>query len=226
MAVLAGALVGDLDPERKKALGGSLARLGVHTDLEVGETDLSHASGAGDLEAALRLLRGANQGSRELALQAALEAAVARGTLGLVQNRVLRLIVEALGLGLPYLRAVFRERTGHDLPDPWDPGDPEAWKRRSTAPPSPWDDARTEAPPPRPAQFPANQRIERIKALALLGLDEGASLDEVKRAFHRVSKVHHPDSFAGLGDDAMADAATSFRRIREAYEFLTREGVR
>ncbi|ORY10232.1 hypothetical protein BCR34DRAFT_588709 [Clohesyomyces aquaticus] len=51
---------------------------------------------------------------------------------------------------------------------------------------------------------------------ANLGLQQTATLSELKRAHHSLAKKHHPDK-QGLG--ACADAH-EFRKIREAFEFL------
>jgi len=209
----------------------ALERLGLQDFMRNHQAEFGLDPGVEDLSAALGLLRRANQGVKELAVWTTLDVALAYGTLGLVQNRLSRLVAESLGLGPSFLQQAFLERTGQDLPDPWDPSDPEHWRRREEGPLSPWNDVWIEEPPapqpkfhsPKPPKAaPDDPRIARIKALALLGLDEDASTKDVKRAFHRISKVHHPDSFAGLGDEAMADAAGSFRRIRDAFEFLMR----
>lgn len=51
----------------------------------------------------------------------------------------------------------------------------------------------------------------RARALALLGLEAGASAAAIKRAYRRLAKAHHPD----LGGDAEA-----FRRLDAAYRSL------
>jgi hypothetical protein len=51
----------------------------------------------------------------------------------------------------------------------------------------------------------------RSQALALLGLEPGASPAAIKRAYRRLAKAHHPD----LGGDAEA-----FRRLDDAYRSL------
>jgi DnaJ like chaperone protein len=65
-------------------------------------------------------------------------------------------------------------------------------------------------------------RIARIKALALLGLDEGATEEAIRQAFRRVSKIHHPDHFQTLGEEATLEATRTFLRIKEAHDFLLR----
>lgn len=57
------------------------------------------------------------------------------------------------------------------------------------------------------------QAIE--EAAQVLGLGDRATQAEIKRAFHRLSKLHHPDTGHGLSDEQIY-------RITEAYEVLSR----
>lgn len=176
------------------------------------------------LARALRLLSAGSGTLRRFTLACALEAALASGTLTLAQHLVLRTVAEGLGLRVTALAVRFRDRTGAELPPLWDPGDPADWAGRDQGGPGPhgvWDDAQPE-PRPGPRSFPAEEegRIARIKALALLGLEEGASPEDIRRAFHRISKVHHPDHYLSLGVEAGRDATETFRRIKAAHDFL------
>jgi DnaJ like chaperone protein len=54
----------------------------------------------------------------------------------------------------------------------------------------------------------------------VLGLEHGASIEEVKRAYRRLAQVHHPDKFAALGKEAVAAATSTFQRIQDAYQYL------
>ncbi|KAJ1454491.1 DnaJ domain-containing protein, partial [Pelagophyceae sp. CCMP2097] len=49
-------------------------------------------------------------------------------------------------------------------------------------------------------------------ALAVLGLEAGASQEAIKKAYRRLAALHHPDK----GGDA-----DEFVKISNAYEFLT-----
>src|SRR4051795_12308737 len=50
----------------------------------------------------------------------------------------------------------------------------------------------------------------------LLGLERGASLNDIKRAYKRLARRYHPD--INPGDQT---AAVQFRQIAEAYETLS-----
>ena len=52
----------------------------------------------------------------------------------------------------------------------------------------------------------------------VLGLEEGAPLDAIKRAYRRLSLKYHPDKNVG---DANAQAAKHFATIAEAHDILT-----
>lgn len=54
-------------------------------------------------------------------------------------------------------------------------------------------------------------RDPRAAALAVLGLEPGASLEAIKQAFRQLVKQHHPD---------MGGSADEFRRVSEAYQQL------
>src|SRR5256885_66884 len=60
----------------------------------------------------------------------------------------------------------------------------------------------------------------RARALAILGLSEGASADDMRSAYRRLAKVRHPDRFAQLGPSAVAAATESFKVLQGAYELL------
>ena len=71
----------------------------------------------------------------------------------------------------------------------------------------------------RPAsEAPSGARIQHIKDLATLGLDEGAVMSQVEEAFRRLVKLHHPDRFVRSGAQAIAEATRAFGLLRKAYE--------
>jgi preprotein translocase subunit Sec63 len=61
-----------------------------------------------------------------------------------------------------------------------------------------------------------NRYLEMANYYADLGLTPSATHEEVKAAFYRLAKQHHPDK---QGPDGGGDAS-EFRKVRKAYEKL------
>ncbi len=57
-------------------------------------------------------------------------------------------------------------------------------------------------------------------ASKVLGVAEGASQDEVKKAYRRLVKLHHPDVFANESEAQQEIAEKRFIEIQKAYEIL------
>ncbi|MGI6105617.1 MAG: J domain-containing protein [Raoultibacter sp.] len=61
--------------------------------------------------------------------------------------------------------------------------------------------------------------MNRIEALRILGLDEDASIEDVKTAYKEMAQILHPDRFASK--KKLQDRATEqFKILQEAYDFL------
>ncbi len=60
---------------------------------------------------------------------------------------------------------------------------------------------------------------------AILGLQEGASIEEIKKAYHELCRANHPDRIrgAGLGQDIIEFANQNMIRINAAYAQLTKD---
>jgi DnaJ-class molecular chaperone len=57
----------------------------------------------------------------------------------------------------------------------------------------------------------------------VLGLDPGASPEEVKSGFRRLAIQFHPDSLQGLDEKQREEAAGAFIKIEEAYREIIKE---
>jgi len=66
--------------------------------------------------------------------------------------------------------------------------------------------------------------LQRMRDLAVLGLDESATRRDIEVAFRRLVRVHHPDRFNGQGDDAVNAANRAFLLLRAAYDRLMAAG--
>jgi len=63
-------------------------------------------------------------------------------------------------------------------------------------------------------------------AYKILNVEKSASDDEIKKAYRKMAKKHHPDKIQHLGDTHVKAAEEKFKQIKEAYEYLqTRRGA-
>ena len=57
-------------------------------------------------------------------------------------------------------------------------------------------------------------------ACAALGVEKGADLPAVKKAYRRLALESHPDKVGGAGEAERQAAEARFREVQEAYETL------
>lgn len=60
-------------------------------------------------------------------------------------------------------------------------------------------------------------------AYTVLELRNGASVDEIKKAYRKMAKKYHPDRVIHLGKEHQKGAEEKFRQVQEAYEHLQKE---
>ncbi|MBL8766709.1 MAG: J domain-containing protein [Planctomycetes bacterium] len=61
----------------------------------------------------------------------------------------------------------------------------------------------------------------------VLGVPQGATLDEIRAHYRELAKRYHPDRFQSASPQFKEAAESEFKRIREAYErILARHGAR
>lgn len=58
------------------------------------------------------------------------------------------------------------------------------------------------------------------KAFDLLELEENASVNEIKKAYRKLAKVHHPDRVLHMGKEFQKMAKERFQKIQDAYELI------
>lgn len=66
----------------------------------------------------------------------------------------------------------------------------------------------------------SHSQYKREKAAKVLGVSVNASIDEIKKAYRSLAKVHHPDKFAGESESQQKIAEERFIKIQQAYELL------
>ena len=64
----------------------------------------------------------------------------------------------------------------------------------------------------------------RSKALATLGLYDGASGSEIKSAYKNLAAKYHPDRVAHLGPELEELTSEKFKEVQQAYDFLRGKG--
>jgi len=78
----------------------------------------------------------------------------------------------------------------------------------------------------------SNRDFESIKAMfydasgnayKILEIAKNASNDDVKKAYRRLVKKHHPDKLRHLGEEHQKGAEEKFRQIQKAYEKIQKE---
>ena len=61
----------------------------------------------------------------------------------------------------------------------------------------------------------------RLEALKILGLNENATADDIKKAYRKLAKIYHPDRQPqGSSEDDLKKAAEKFEEIDKAYDYL------
>ena len=61
---------------------------------------------------------------------------------------------------------------------------------------------------------------QRQDALATLGLHDGASPAEIKKAYKQLRTKYHPDRVAHLGPELIELTSEKFKEVTAAYEYL------
>ena len=75
---------------------------------------------------------------------------------------------------------------------------------------------------PRPASLPARNANDDFDPYAVLGVPRGAPLEVIREAYHRLSKLYHPDRYAttDLPEEVAAYIDAMSRRINAAFAAL------
>ena len=63
---------------------------------------------------------------------------------------------------------------------------------------------------------------DKSKYYTILGVNRGASQDEIRKAYHKLAKEHHPDKFVNSSDSEKKYHENKMKEINNAYENLTK----
>ncbi|GGX92334.1 hypothetical protein GCM10007160_19930 [Litchfieldella qijiaojingensis] len=181
-------------------------------------------------------------------LRQAITLAVADGKLTSAHHHILRFLADLLGVSPPKFAMLFTEVAGKEFTNPDDPSRTGYWQAKERHRQQQEDRQRqhqrshdrqsherrssgqqhrqhsgaggsqrqhrqhsTQEPPP-------GDRTQR--ALAILGLEPGASRSDIRKAYRRLAQLHHPDRFFAEGEAMVASASQRFQKIKKAYEYL------
>ncbi|MDB4733830.1 DnaJ domain-containing protein [Planctomycetota bacterium] len=167
---------------------------------------------------ALSILSEETPDTKQGVLELCIAVALADRVLRYSEIHALSLVAEALGVRTPDgLDQAFRKMSGRPMPPLGDPSRRAHWSQGGS---SDQGQRRSGREQRRDRKVPAGAGLRRIQALAALGLSGDPTRDEIKSAYRRLVKVHHPDKFAQLGPDATKAAEQVFLRLQSAYELL------
>lgn len=74
-----------------------------------------------------------------------------------------------------------------------------------------------------PGPVPPGDRKEEENPYTVLGVEPGASGEEIKTAFKKLAAQYHPDKVQHLGEDFQKLAHEKFVAIQKAYSELTKK---
>ena len=63
---------------------------------------------------------------------------------------------------------------------------------------------------------------DKSKYYTILGVSKNASQDEIRKAYHKLAKEHHPDKFVNSSDSEKKYHESKMKEINDAYENLTK----
>jgi len=69
----------------------------------------------------------------------------------------------------------------------------------------------------------SGNRTTSVNAYKILEITKRATNDEVKKAYRKLVKKHHPDKLRHLGEEYQKGAEEKFRQIQKAYEQIQKE---
>lgn len=149
-----------------------------------------------------------------LFLEMAIGMAIADGYLLPTENYILRFLADLLGVRSAELNDLFLKVTSQEIPQPSDVSSANYWKDKEKK--SQHKENNTEEE----SRTRTGHNANLAQAYAVLGLEYGATKEEIRKAFRRLAQVHHPDRFSSLGEESVAAATATFQRINEAYKYL------
>lgn len=171
------------------------------------------------LEMAIRTLAAESREIRTGFLDLAITLSMADHEMANNENLILRFFADALYLGTAVLEKRFQTLTGKPLPEPGDPADAGWWRR--VAGEAQGHEGKVEIR----ARYGSGGELvgaamTRETALEILGLDAGASQDEIERAYRSRKAALHGDRLEELGETVRSQIIKNLNKIEKAFDIL------
>ena len=148
--------------------------------------------------------------------------AIADGRLSISENIILRFIADLIGLAPSIFEKLYEEYVGRNFKLPNDISSYAFWERfnKANSDNKYSNDQYSSTKDKGNVKYYSN---EYINSLAILGLTAEATIEEIKTAYRRLAKIHHPDKFESLCKDAVGAANKTMQRIQSAYDYLLQQ---
>jgi DnaJ like chaperone protein len=195
--------------------------------------ELVRASRRADLQLACTVVQRLDQEQRLSFLSLAIAAVMADGVVRGTEVYILQFLADLCGLDRTSFDEFFLRDVGRPLPKVGDVSSRTWWRSRSSQGKRSSRDSeraqrtqqdrrrqRTEQKATGGHRTPWSGRSVYAEALAQLGLPPDASVQEVRIAYRRLVRQHHPDRYETQGPQAVREATRHFQLIQQAYEFL------
>ena len=143
--------------------------------------------------------------------------AVDDGFLTFAEQEFLLFMVDLFAIPRSRFEAMYLEVAGGKFPSIGDPSSIAWWEAKEKK-----RDSQEGTNQRKASQHGEYRAIKgKLHALGILGLDEDATQEDIRKAYLRLVKVHHPDKYQHLGEEDFREAEKAFALIQQAYEYLS-----
>jgi DnaJ like chaperone protein len=216
------------DPQERTLLDRIAGSSGLEDIVVEDVLLLARRQDAASIEEACRVLRNQlNVEGQRRFLELCISMVAADGYVTIPEQHVLRFLADLFHIGPQQLRDLYRSVVGTDLPPLGDPSSPDWWAQQTNGQDNRSQDRERQESRSRNRQTHSQTASENgvspkdRRAYDILGLAPGTSQSEIKEAYRRLAKSHHPDRYQQAGEEAVNAANERFRQIKRAYNHLT-----
>lgn len=221
------------DPQEKTLLDRIAEGSGLEDVVVEDILLLARRRDTASIELACRVLQHQfdTEGQRQF-LRLCVSMVAADGYVTIPEQHVLRLLADLFHMSPQQLRNFYVSVVGADPPPLGDPSSPDWWAQQAESQDKRRQDNRRQDREKRKSESRNRQTRSQTstedgispedqQAYDALGLDPGAAESEIKEAYRRLAKEHHPDQYQQAGEEAVNAANERFRQIKRAYNHLT-----